>query len=45
MIYADAVATVGRTPLVEMSRLARGLPRRLLAKHSSTTPNRSRRRD
>jgi cysteine synthase A len=38
MIYADAVATVGRTPLVEMSRLARGLPGRLLAKLEYRNP-------
>jgi cysteine synthase A len=38
MIYADAVATVGHTPLVELSRLARGLPGRLLAKLEYRNP-------
>jgi cysteine synthase len=38
MIYADAVATVGHTPLVELSRLARGLPGRLLAKLEHRNP-------
>lgn len=38
MIYADAVATVGHTPLVELSRLARGLPGHLLAKLEYRNP-------
>jgi cysteine synthase len=32
MIYASAVATVGSTPLVESSRLARGLHARIAGK-------------
>jgi cysteine synthase len=38
MIYADAVATIGNTPLVELGRLARGLPGRLLAKLEYRNP-------
>ena len=38
MIYSDVVATVGRTPLVELARLARGLPGRLLAKLEYRNP-------
>jgi len=38
MIYADAVATIGRTPLVELGRLARGLQGRLLAKLEYRNP-------
>jgi cysteine synthase A len=38
MIYSDIVATVGRTPLVELARLARGLPGRLLAKLEYRNP-------
>jgi cysteine synthase len=32
MIYASAVETVGGTPLVELSRLARGLGARIVGK-------------
>jgi cysteine synthase len=32
MIHASAVDTVGNTPLVELSRLIRGLPARILGK-------------
>jgi cysteine synthase A len=32
MIYPDAIATVGHTPLVELARLARGRPGRVVAK-------------
>lgn len=38
MNYPDVVATVGRTPLVELVRLARGLPGRLFAKLESRNP-------
>jgi cysteine synthase len=38
MIYSDVVATVGRTSLVELARLARGLPGRLLAKLEYRNP-------
>ena len=38
MIFSDATATVGRTPLVELARLARGLPARLLAKLEMRNP-------
>jgi len=32
VIYPDAAATVGRTPLVKLGRLGRGLPGTVLAK-------------
>ncbi len=32
MIYPDASSAVGRTPLVELGRLGRGLPGKILAK-------------
>jgi cysteine synthase A len=32
MTHADLIATVGRTPLVELRRLAKDLPGRVLAK-------------
>jgi cysteine synthase len=38
MIYGNAVATIGRTPLVELSRLARGLPGHMLAKLEYRNP-------
>lgn len=38
MIHPDASATVGRTPLVELSRLARGLAGRVLAKLEMRNP-------
>lgn len=38
MIYPDASATVGCTPMVELSRLARGLPGRVLAKLEMRNP-------
>jgi cysteine synthase A len=38
MIYADATATIGHTPLVEFARLARGLPGRVLAKLEYRNP-------
>jgi cysteine synthase A len=38
MIYADAIATIGHTPLVEFARLARGLPGRVLAKLEYRNP-------
>jgi cysteine synthase A len=37
-IFPDAAATVGRTPLVELKRLARGLPGRILAKLEMRNP-------
>jgi cysteine synthase A len=38
MIYADAIAKIGHTPLVEFARLARGLPGRVLAKLEYRNP-------
>jgi cysteine synthase A len=38
MIYPDATATVGRTPLVEVARLAKGLPGRVVAKLEMRNP-------
>lgn len=38
MIYPDAIATVGRTPLVELGRLGRGLPGRIIAKLEMRNP-------
>jgi cysteine synthase len=38
MIYASAVDTVGGTPLVELSRLARGLPTRIVGKLEMRNP-------
>lgn len=38
MIYSDASATVGQTPLVELSRLGRGLFARILAKLEMRNP-------
>src|SRR6202167_531676 len=38
MIYASAVETVGRTPLVELSRLARGLHARIVGKLEMRNP-------
>ena len=38
MSYPDVTATVGRTPLVELGRLARGLPGRVLAKLEMRNP-------
>jgi cysteine synthase A len=38
MIYPDLTATVGNTPLVELARLARNLPGRVLAKLEMRNP-------
>jgi len=38
MVHADLIATVGRTPLVELGNLARGLPGRVLAKLEMRNP-------
>jgi cysteine synthase A len=38
MTHQDLIATVGRTPLVELGRLAKGLPGRLLAKLEMRNP-------
>jgi cysteine synthase A len=38
MIFADITATVGRTPLVELSRIGAGLGVKLLAKQESRNP-------
>ncbi|MBI3410594.1 MAG: cysteine synthase A [Planctomycetes bacterium] len=38
MIFADNTATVGKTPLVELRRLAKGLPGRVLAKLEMRNP-------
>jgi len=38
VIYSDATALVGNTPLVELSRLSRGLPGRVVAKLEMRNP-------
>jgi cysteine synthase A len=38
MIVRDVTATVGKTPLVELGRLARGLPGRVVAKLEMRNP-------
>ena len=38
MIFNDVMATVGRTPLVELSRIAKGLPGRVVAKLEYRNP-------
>jgi cysteine synthase A len=38
MIFRDVTATVGRTPLVELGRVARGLPGRVVAKLEMQSP-------
>ncbi len=38
MVHAHAAATVGMTPVVELSRLARGLPARVVAKLEMRNP-------
>lgn len=38
MIYGDTLETIGRTPLVELRRLARGLPSRIVAKLDMRNP-------
>jgi cysteine synthase A len=38
MIHRDSTATIGRTPLVEMARMARGLPGRVVAKLEMRNP-------
>jgi len=38
MIFPDATATVGRTPMVELARLGRGLPGRIVAKLEMHNP-------
>jgi cysteine synthase A len=38
MIFGDAAATVGKTPLVELARLAKGLPGRVVAKLEMRNP-------
>lgn len=38
MVHPDAAATVGGTPVVELSRLARGLPSRIVAKLEMLNP-------
>lgn len=37
-VLPSATATIGRTPLVALDRLARGLPGRLLAKLETANP-------
>src|SRR5580700_6940700 len=39
MTHADLIATVGRTPLVELRRLAKDLPGRVLAKLEMRNPS------
>ena len=38
MIFRDAAETVGRTPLVELERLGKGLPGRIVAKLEMRDP-------
>jgi cysteine synthase A len=38
MIFSDATATVGRTPMVELGRLTKGLPGRIVAKLEMRNP-------
>ncbi len=38
MIYHDVTATVGKTPMVELARLAKGLPGRIVAKLEMRNP-------
>ena len=38
MLFADVTATVGKTPMVEMGRIARGLPGRVVAKLEMRNP-------
>src|SRR5580658_2742938 len=38
MTHPDLIATVGRTPIVELSRLAKGLPGRVLGKLEMRNP-------
>jgi cysteine synthase len=38
MIFSDLIATVGRTPMVELARLAKGLPGRVTAKLEMRNP-------
>lgn len=38
MIFSDVTATVGRTPMVELGRLAKGLPGRVVAKLEMRNP-------
>ncbi len=38
MIFRDVIATVGRTPMVELGRLANGLPGRVVAKLEMRNP-------
>src|SRR5438552_3334932 len=38
MIFPDAAATVGNTPMVELGRIAKGLPGRLVAKLEMRNP-------
>jgi cysteine synthase len=45
MIYADAIATMGHTPIVEFARLERGLPGRVLAKLENRNPGAASRTD
>jgi cysteine synthase A len=39
MIHPDVVSTVGRTPLVELGRVAKGLPARVVAKLEMRNPS------
>lgn len=38
MIHHDVTATVGRTPMVELGRVAKGLPGRVVAKLEMRNP-------
>ena len=38
MIFHDAAATIGNTPLVELGRLAKNLPGRIVAKLEMRNP-------
>ena len=37
-IFRDVTATVGNTPLIELSRLTKGLPARVVVKHEGYNP-------
>jgi cysteine synthase A len=37
-IYADVTATIGNTPLIQLNKLAAGLPARLVVKHEGYNP-------
>jgi cysteine synthase A len=38
MIFSDVAATVGKTPMVDLARVSRGLPGRIFAKLEMRNP-------